>query len=140
MITGCLLDLVNAIACVGTAVTLFPVTKRHNEALALGFEASRLYEMAVIMIGIVASWRLSHSDSRAAVTRWSGSGQSLVAIRTKTFLLGPGLAPGFNALLLGYFPCGRDWYHAGCRSSSGRRSPHHHHLGHCQGVRALTNS
>ena len=34
---GCFLDLINAIACVGTAVTLFPVVKRQQEAVALGF-------------------------------------------------------------------------------------------------------
>src|SRR4051794_24050431 len=38
---GCFLDTVNALACVGTAVTLFPVVKRQNEATALGFVASR---------------------------------------------------------------------------------------------------
>lgn len=53
MITGCLMDLVNATACVGTAVTLFRVTKRQSEALAFGSVASRLFEMAANMIGIV---------------------------------------------------------------------------------------
>src|SRR5689334_13772172 len=31
VVLGCLLDLVNAIACVGTAVALFPIVKRQNE-------------------------------------------------------------------------------------------------------------
>jgi hypothetical protein len=33
---GCFLDLVNAPACIGTAVALFPVVKRQYEATALG--------------------------------------------------------------------------------------------------------
>lgn len=41
-IWGCFLDLVNALACIGTAVALFPVVKRQNEAVALGFVTSRI--------------------------------------------------------------------------------------------------
>jgi hypothetical protein len=51
---GCFLDLVNALACIGTAVALFPVVKRQNEATALGFVTSRTFEAAVILIGVVS--------------------------------------------------------------------------------------
>jgi hypothetical protein len=34
---GALLEVIVALAGIGTAVTLFPVVKRQNEALALGF-------------------------------------------------------------------------------------------------------
>ncbi|MEP6762187.1 MAG: DUF4386 family protein, partial [Sporichthyaceae bacterium] len=34
---GCLLDAVNALTAVGSAVALFPVVKRQNESMALGF-------------------------------------------------------------------------------------------------------
>jgi hypothetical protein len=104
---GCLLDVVNALAAVGSAVTLFPVVKRQNEALALGFVASRLIEAAVIMIGVVSL--LAVVTLRQSVAGLSGvdtpallfTGQALVAVRDWTFLLGPGLMPAFNALLLG---------------------------------------
>ncbi|HVD18418.1 MAG TPA: DUF4386 domain-containing protein, partial [Propionibacteriaceae bacterium] len=46
---ACLLDLINAIACIGTAVVLFPVVKRQNEAVALGFVGSRVLEAATIV-------------------------------------------------------------------------------------------
>ena len=38
---GCFLELVNAMACIGTPVALFPVVKRQNEAAAerCGLEA-----------------------------------------------------------------------------------------------------
>ncbi|HEX3833055.1 MAG TPA: DUF4386 family protein [Solirubrobacteraceae bacterium] len=38
---GALLEVILAIAGIGTAVTMFPIIKRHNESLALGFLASR---------------------------------------------------------------------------------------------------
>jgi Domain of unknown function (DUF4386) len=46
--------LVNALACIGTAIAPFPVVKRQNESAALGFVASRVLEAAVIMIGVVS--------------------------------------------------------------------------------------
>ena len=51
---GRLLDVVNALAGIGTAVALFPVVKRQNEGLALGFVTTRIVEAAVIMIGVVS--------------------------------------------------------------------------------------
>jgi len=107
VVAGCLLDLVNAIACVGTAVTLFPVARRQNEGLALGFVASRSFEAAVIVIGVVSLLAVvtlrrdlagaQGTDQAALVI----AGRSLVALRDWTFLIGPGLMPAFNALCLG---------------------------------------
>jgi hypothetical protein len=101
---GCVLDVVTALAGIGTAVALFPVVKRQNEALALGFVTSRMLEAAVIMVGVVSlmavvSLRqdLAGTDPAALAT----VGRSLVAVRDATFLLGPGLMAGVNALLLG---------------------------------------
>jgi Domain of unknown function (DUF4386) len=104
---GCLLDVVNALAAIGTAVALFPVVKRQNEALALGFVTSRMTEAAVIMIGVVSLLAVvtlrqdlagaPGTDTASLVT----TGQALVAVRDWTFLLGPGLMASMNALLLG---------------------------------------
>ena len=107
VVAGCLLDLVNAIASVGTAVTLFPVIRRQNEGLALGFVASRSFEAAVIVIGVVSL--LAVVTLRRDLAGVQGTdlpalviaGRSLVAVRDWTFLLGPGLMPAFNALCLG---------------------------------------
>ena len=105
---GCFLDVVNALACVGTAVALFPVVKRQNEATALGFVTSRMFEAAVILIGVVSLLAVvtlrrdlagaPGTDPASLVT----TGRALVAVRDWTFLLGPSLMPGINALLLGY--------------------------------------
>jgi Domain of unknown function (DUF4386) len=104
---GCFLDVVNALACVGTAVVLFPVVRRQHEATALGFVTSRLLEAAVILIGVVSLLAVvtlrqnlagaAGADAATLVT----TGQALVAVRDWTFLLGPNLMAALNALLLG---------------------------------------
>lgn len=103
---GCILDLVNAFACVGTAVALFPIVRRQNESLALGFVTARLFEAAVIAIGVVSllavvTLRQAGTAAGSPETLLS-TGQALVAVRDWTFLLGPGTIPAINALLLGY--------------------------------------
>ena len=42
MLWGCLLDSVNALTAVGSAVAVYPVVKRQNGSMALGFVTSRL--------------------------------------------------------------------------------------------------
>jgi Domain of unknown function (DUF4386) len=51
IVFGCLLDLINAIACIGTAVTLFPVVKRQHEGVALGFVTARVLEGWSLWLG-----------------------------------------------------------------------------------------
>jgi hypothetical protein len=104
---GCFLDVVNALACIGTAVALFPVVKRQNEATALGFVTSRMLEAAVILVGVVSLLAVvTLRQDLAAVPGTDtaslvSTGRSLIAVRDWTFLLGPSLMPGINALLLG---------------------------------------
>jgi hypothetical protein len=108
VLLGGLLDLVNALACIATAVVLFPVVKRQNEAVALGFVTSRMFEAAIIVIGVVSLFavvtlRQDHAGAPGAEdAALLPVGAALVAVRDWTFLLGPGLMPGVNALLLGY--------------------------------------
>ena len=48
---------IDAIACIGTAVALFSVAKRQHVGFALGFVTTRMFEAAVIVIASCASWR-----------------------------------------------------------------------------------
>ena len=48
---GALLELLIIIANVGTAVVLFPILKRQNEGLALGYVTARFVECTFITIG-----------------------------------------------------------------------------------------
>jgi len=54
VILGVLMELVNVICVVLIGVLMFPIFKRHDEALALGYVAMRIIEGAVIVAGIVS--------------------------------------------------------------------------------------
>jgi hypothetical protein len=106
---GALLEVLLIIANVGTAVALFPVLKRQNEGLALGYVTARLVECTFIAIGIVSLLAVVtlRQDFAGATGGDPGSfvtvGRSLVAVHDWTFLLGPGFIVGVgNGLILGY--------------------------------------
>jgi hypothetical protein len=103
---GACCELILIIANVGTAVVLFPILKRQNEGLALGYVAARLVECTFIAIGIVSLLAVVTLRQKAAGAD-AGSlvtiGKSLVAVRNWTFVLGPGFVVGVgNGLILGY--------------------------------------
>ncbi|NOU98857.1 DUF4386 domain-containing protein [Paenibacillus planticolens] len=54
MITGVLLELVNSVAVVGIAVFLFPILKKYNEKIALGYVAFRVIEAVILIIGAIS--------------------------------------------------------------------------------------
>ena len=106
---GALLELILIIANIGTAVVLYPVVKRVNEILSLGFVTARVIESAFIAVGTlsVLSLMTLRQDFAGAAVADAGSllavGQSLVALHHWTFLLGPGFVVGVgNGLILGY--------------------------------------
>jgi hypothetical protein len=107
VLLGCFLDVVTALTGIGTAVSLFPVIKRQHEGFALGFVTTRLLEAAVIMIGVVSLLSIVTLRQNLAGTVGADQasllavGQSLVAVRDWTFLLGPNLMAALNAMLLG---------------------------------------
>ena len=107
VLVGGFLEVIMALACIGTAVTLYPVLKRQNEGVALGFVAARVLEAGMIFIGVASLLSLvtlrqdpggaAGANAAALVT----TGASHVAVYNWTFLLGQSLMPGINALLLG---------------------------------------
>lgn len=103
---GAFSEVVVALACVGTAVVLFPVLKRQNETAALGFVAARVMEASLILVGVVSVLTLitlrqdtvaGGSDPTAALA----VGTTLGAVYDWTFLLSQNLMPVFNAICLG---------------------------------------
>jgi uncharacterized protein DUF4386 len=53
VLVGAILEMIVALACIGTAVVLYPVVKRQHAGLAMGFVGSRVLEAATI-VGCVA--------------------------------------------------------------------------------------
>ena len=96
---GCFLEVIVALAGIGTAVTLFPVVKRQNEGMALGFAACRTLEAAMIFVGVASLLSLltlrhdlgtaSGANAAALVT----VGASHVATYNWAFTLGQSLMP-----------------------------------------------
>src|SRR5215470_4077076 len=54
VLLGAFFELIVAFAVVGTAVTLFPVVRRQNEAVAMGYIGLRTLEAGIIAIGVVS--------------------------------------------------------------------------------------
>jgi hypothetical protein len=107
VLVGGFLEVIVALACVGTAVTLYPVVKRQNQGFALGFVAARILEAGMIFTGVISLLSLvtlrQHLGGAAGANAASlvTVGASHVAVYNWTFLLGQTLMPGINALLLG---------------------------------------
>jgi Domain of unknown function (DUF4386) len=102
---GALLEVLLMVANIGTAVVLYPVLRRYQPTLALGWVASRIVESTVIGVGIVSLLSVVTLQTEGIGTDAAlvGSAQALVAAHDWTFLLGPGFCVAFgNGLLLGY--------------------------------------
>jgi Domain of unknown function (DUF4386) len=103
---GVYLDLVTAMAGIGTAVALYSVVKRQHEGAALGFVTTRVMEGALIFMAALSMLTLvslrQESAGASDPATLTAIGQTLVDVRNGAHLLGPGLMPAFNACLLGY--------------------------------------
>ena len=101
-IFGGLLEIIVALAGIGTAVVLYRVLKKQNKEVALGLIASRTLEAATIFLGVafllsVVTLRKAGAGSDALVIS-----HALVALYDRIFLLGQSFMPAVNDLLLGF--------------------------------------
>jgi hypothetical protein len=106
VLLGAFFEVILAFAVVGTAVTLFPVVRRQNEGVALGYVGLRTLEAAIIVIGVVSLLAvvtlrqagIAGTDQATLVT----VGRALVAVHNWTFLVGPSFTSGANTVLMAY--------------------------------------
>src|ERR671919_1091698 len=100
---GAFLELLLIIANIGTAVVVYPVLKRENHILALGYVTARIVESAFILVGILAVLALVTLGVEESGAEAGLIGYTLAEIKDWSFILGPGWVVGVgNGLILGY--------------------------------------
>jgi Domain of unknown function (DUF4386) len=105
---GALLEILLAIAGIATAVVIFPIAKRVNESVALGYIASRTVESVLILVGVVSlmsivGLRQDLADTADNNVAAIGVAGGLLAVHDQTAILGPQFCAGLgNGILLGY--------------------------------------
>jgi hypothetical protein len=108
VLVAAFLEIVVALAGVGTAVVLFRVARRQSETAALGFVTARVLEAALIFVSVASMLSIltlrndvagtAGADPAALIT----TAQSHLATYDWAFLLSQSLMPVFNALCIGY--------------------------------------
>ena len=106
IIVGMLIELTYGLAVVGIISTLFPILKKHNEALALGFFSLRFMEAISTMIhslSLLSLLTLSQEYAAAGfpdAPYFQTAGTLFLAAREWTFLIGSGIVWSLSALIL----------------------------------------
>ena len=108
VIWGAFFEIIVALSLIGISITMFPILKKHNESLALGYVCFRLLESTIIIIGIMSILSivtLSHEFAKAVAPNPSSfltASKLLVAVHDWTFLFGPNVALGPSTLMMSY--------------------------------------
>ena len=93
LIIGSLLVLISVFACAGIAIGLYPVLRKHNEALALGSVGFRVMETMLYVIGVACTLSLiplsqgSASAGAANASPFQISGTLLLAVKDSAGML-----------------------------------------------------
>lgn len=101
-VVGSILEIIVALAGIATAVVLYPVLKKQNEAAALGLVGSRILEAGTIFAGVaciltIVTLRQEGVGADALVT-----GHALITLYDRIFLIGQSFLPAVDDLLLGF--------------------------------------
>lgn len=108
VILGAFLVLIDAVAVAGIGIMIYPILKKHNESLALGYAGARIAEgvlFAVNVIFILTLLTLSQEFVKAGTldaSYYQALGTVLLAAGDWAFLLGFGLAFTISALMLNF--------------------------------------
>ena len=101
-IIGGILEIIVALAGIGTAVVLFPMLKKRNEVFALGLVAARILESSTIFVGVAFLLSIVTLRQSGAGTEALATSHVLVALYDRIFILGQSFMPAICDLLLGF--------------------------------------
>jgi hypothetical protein len=96
VLLAALLELLLIIANIGTAVVIFPILRRQNEELSLGYVTARVVECTFILVGILCMLGIITLRQQVAGPSEGTVAYTLAAIKDWTFLLGPGWVVGWG--------------------------------------------
>ena len=108
VIGGMFLELIWALAVLGIPVLLYPILRKQNEALALGFYSLRFIEALLTIlysISLLTLLTLGQEYAQAGApdtSYYQTAGVLLLAVRDWAFIIGPGLAFALSALILNF--------------------------------------
>ena len=101
VVIGVLLEMIVALAGIGTAVALYPVVRRRGQARAVGFVASRVLEAATIYVGIISLMSIVTLRQAGAGASALVVAQGLAAQYQWSFFFAQSFIPAVNGVLLG---------------------------------------
>jgi len=102
IIIGGILEIIVALAGIGTAVVLFPLLKKQNESFALGLVAARILESGTIFVGVAFILSIVTLRQVGAGTDALITSHAFAALYDRIFLLGQSFMPAVCDLLLGF--------------------------------------
>jgi len=102
VLIGGVLEIIVALACIGSAVALYPVLKNQNEGIALGLVSSRVLEAGTIFAGVSFLFTVVTLRQTGAGTETLITSHTLVTMYDRMFLIGQSFMPAVNDLLLGF--------------------------------------
>lgn len=108
IVLGAVFELLTAAAVAGTALAFYPVLRKRNESIALGYVAFRILEAALIIVGLISMLTLLTVRQEVAGGAAFDATSILVAdsllrsINAWTTILGPNFMLGINTALYTY--------------------------------------
>ncbi len=94
IILGCLLVLVDALSVIFIAILMFPILKKRNEGLALGYVGLRIFEAVIFIVGVISILSLltlsqEYVAGALDASYFQALGTLLLGVYDWAWLLGP---------------------------------------------------
>ena len=108
IIFGAINELLLVASATGTGIMLYPLLKRYNESMGIGYLSFRMLEAVFIMIGllsILTVLSISESYVDGAITDKANAqnlGLSFISLHKWTFMLGPNFMLSINTFIYSF--------------------------------------